>query len=274
MTQSAMPAIIDVNESDFETSVIAQSHHTVVVVDFWAPWCGPCRMLGPILERLATAAAGTWILAKVNVDNNQGLSQRYSVQGIPAVKAFKNGAVVEQFAGALPESQITTWLSRIVPNRQSQQLAVLRETAQHNPKAVRHELASLLSAYPHDDAVKITYGGVLARLNDPQADVVLRSISPQSAQYAAAQAWLVLLNGIQSAVLVSTGVEEQFAQAMRTFIHGDTSDTIAQLLTLVTTQRHWQDDAARKTLLALFTALGDDHPLVPQARRDLAMALF
>lgn len=274
MTQSAMPAIIDVNESDFETSVIAQSHHTVVVVDFWAPWCGPCRMLGPTLERLATAADGAWILAKVNVDHNQGLSQRYSVQGIPAVKAFKNGAVVEQFAGALPESQIVTWLSRIVPSRQSQQLAVLRETAQHNPKAVRHELASLLSAYPHDDSIKVTYGGVLARLNDPQADTVLRSVSPQSAQYAAAQAWLVLLNGIQSAVLVSTGVEEQFAQAMRTFIHGDTSATIAQLLTLVATQRHWQDDAARKTLLALFTALGDDHPLVPQARRDLAMALF
>lgn len=274
MTQSAMPAIIDVNESDFETSVIAQSHHTVVVVDFWAPWCGPCRMLGPTLERLATAAAGTWILAKVNVDHNQGLSQRYSVQGIPAVKAFKNGAVVEQFAGALPESQITTWLNRIVPSRQSQQLAVLRETAQHNPKAVRHELASLLSAYPHDDVVKITYGGVLVRLNDPTASELLRSISPQSAQYAAAQAWLVLLNGIQSAVLVSTGVEEQFAQAMRTFVQGDTSATIAQLLTLVATQRHWQDDAARKTLLALFTALGDDHPLVPQARRDLAMALF
>ena len=274
MTQSQLPAIIDVNEADFETNVIAQSHHTVVVVDFWAPWCGPCRMLGPILERLAQTADGAWVLAKVNVDHNPGLSQRYSVQGIPAVKAFKNGVVVEQFAGALPESQITTWLSRIVPSRQTQQLAVLRETAQHNPKAARHELASLLGAYPHDDSIKITYGGVLVRLNDSTASEVLRSIGPQSSQYAAAQAWLVLLNGVQSAVLVSTGVEEQFAQAMRAFIHGDTSATIEQLLALVSTHRHWQDDAARKTLLALFTALGDEHPLVPQARRDLAMALF
>ncbi|MCX6014399.1 MAG: thioredoxin [Chloroflexales bacterium] len=274
MNQSELSAIIDVNEADFETNVISQSHHTVVVVDFWAPWCGPCRVLGPILERMAHAAEGAWILAKVNVDNNQSLSQRYNVQGIPAVKAFKNGAVVEQFAGALPESQITTWLSRIVPSRKTQQLALLRETALHNPKAVRHELASMHSASPHDDSIKVTYGGVLARLNDPIAYDILRSVNTQSIQYAEAQAWLVLLSAIQSAVLVSTGVAEQYAQAIRNFSDGDVSASITQLLTLVTTNRNWQDDAARKTLLAIFNVIGDDHPLVPQARRELAIALF
>jgi len=125
--------ILDVDEATFETQVVLKSFEVPVVVDFWAPWCGPCRVLSPILERVAIEAGGDFVLAKVNVDENPNLSIRYGVHGIPAVKAFRNGELAAQFHGAQPERTVRKFIEQLTPSEAEQAV----EQA-HSLLATRH----------------------------------------------------------------------------------------------------------------------------------------
>lgn len=116
------PWVKDVSEADFQREVVDRSREVPVVVDFWAAWCGPCRALGPMLERLASETNGAWVLAKVNVDENQELAGAFQVNGIPAVFAVRNGQVVDQFAGLLPEPDLRQFLTRLVPTEADQRI--------------------------------------------------------------------------------------------------------------------------------------------------------
>lgn len=275
MSHGISAYVIDVNEADFSQTVIAQSHTLPIIVDFWAPWCGPCRTLGPILERLANEAAGAWVLAKVNVDNNQRISQQYGVQGIPAVKAFKAGSLCEQFTGAIPESQIRTWLKRIIPDATDAQLAHLNALVTQDIATARHHIASFISAHPNHQAGLLLYASVLVRLNDHTADDVLRQISTTGPLAASVHAWRTIAQGIQSSVVVADSpTATRFATAMHALQRGADAHAIELLIQIVASDRRWQDDQARKTLLALFTALGDTNPLVAPGRQQLAAVLF
>ncbi len=110
--RSGQEVIIEVGDDNFEEEVVERSKKVPVVVDFWAPWCMPCRLIGPVLEKLAREYGGKFVLAKVNVDMNPVVSQRYMIMSIPSVKLFKNGRVVDEFVGAIPEQYIRIWLER------------------------------------------------------------------------------------------------------------------------------------------------------------------
>ena len=112
--------ILDVDEATFESEVVLRSHEVPVVVDFWAPWCGPCRTLSPMLERQAIEAGGAFLLAKINVDDNPALSIRFGVQGIPAVKAFRHGEIAAEFVGAQPENVVQRFIEQLAPSETQQ----------------------------------------------------------------------------------------------------------------------------------------------------------
>lgn len=147
--------IIDATDANFQAEVIEESHRRPVVVDLWAPWCGPCRVLGPILERLAEEHAGRFLLAKVNVDENPGLAHAFQVRGIPTVHAVVNGKVVDSFTGALPEIQVRAWLEGILPGPEVELLERADALLEKGDRARAKEiLGELLERKPrHGDAL-------------------------------------------------------------------------------------------------------------------------
>jgi len=282
--RAASAAVINVDERDFQAQVLERSRTTPVVVDFWAPWCGPCRVLGPMLERLAADAKGAFVLAKVNVDNNQRLAQMFRVQGIPAVKAFRDGRVVDEFAGAIPESQVRAWLKKLAPANNALEAAIALEERDPAEAAARYRLA--LGDDPDNVDALVGLGRLLVLQGDREGIEALGQVPSDAPQYAQAQAWLALAdffaqaNGYTPETLSSqiaanpSDFEARYQLAARLAGQRQYGDAIGQLLAIVERNRGFRDDGARKILLALFAALGDQNPLVVEGRRKLANALF
>ncbi len=277
--------MVEVDERTFQQAVLDRSRTTPVVVDFWAPWCGPCRVLGPTLERLANEAQGAFVLAKINVDENPRLAQMFRVQGIPAVKAFRDGRVVDEFTGALPETQVRAWLKRLVPAPGDQLIAAAAalEASEPAEAAARYRVA--LGDDPNNDAALLGLGRVLVAQGQPEGVATLRQVEAGTPLYPQAQAWLKLADffaedGVDGTAELARQVEgdpqdleARYHLAAVLVCGRDYQGAIDQLLEIVGRDRAFRDDGARKMLLALFEALGDD-PSVAAGRRRLANLLF
>ncbi len=245
----------DVAESSFQQDVIERSKEVPVVVDFWAEWCGPCRQLGPALEAEANAREGDVELAKVDVDSNQRLSQAFGIQGIPAVKAFKDGEVVAEFTGALPPAKVAEFFEGLVPSEASK-LANADDEA---------SLRRALELDPRQSDAAIKLGRIL--LSSGETEEARGLLEPLESDFTA--------SGLLARMELASGPDGESLQPA--FAAWDEGEHEAALETLQGAIASSQDadrtDALRRVMVAIFTELGPASDLAREHRRRLAAAI-
>ncbi|MFY8107163.1 MAG: thioredoxin [Elstera sp.] len=294
---ASAPAVKDVTTATFMTEVMEASREAVIVVDFWAPWCGPCKTLGPLLEKAVAETKGSVRMVKINVDENQQLAAQMRVQSIPTVYAFFEGRPVDAFQGALPESQVKAWVKK---------LASL--AAENDPAAqIADALAQAKEALAAGDAVtaQAIYGQILQvepenveaiagmgrmALLAGQIDVAKQVLAQVPKDKLSHSDVLALKSGIelaeQTAELGSRADLEgrlnrdandhqaRYDLALLLYAEGDKQGAVDHLLDLIQRDRAWNEEAGRKQLLKLFEAFGFSDPISVAGRRRLSTLLF
>ncbi len=282
--------IHDVNQENFELLVVAASHQQPVVIDFWAPWCGPCKVLKPMLEKLAEEYGGKFVLAKVNSDENQELSAHFAVRGIPAVKAMVKGKIVDEFTGALPESEVRAWLDKIVPSPAEElRLVAQQQWLAGDTEGAMKLLAEASSLAPNNEWVRVDSAEILLTLGEvAEARALLESLRDPDVQKDArvlqlvAQAKLAKLgtSGVDEAALLEAvakngnDLEARLKLSHVLLASHRYEEGMDQLLEIVRRDRAFQEDVARKTLLDVFNLLSGQGELVAIYRRKLASSLY
>ena len=279
----------DVSQADFEEQVVQASFRQPVVIDFWAPWCAPCKVLKPILEKLADEYGGKFKLAKVNSDENQEIAARYAVRGIPSVKAMVDGKIVNEFTGALPESSVPEGLDRIIPSPAEE----LRREAQRIVDAgdldgALQKLAEAAKLEPNNELVRVDSAEVLLaqgnpdeaqRLLDTLRDIdILKDarVLQLKAQVRLAEMKEVGESEASLAAAIAANendLEVRLKLANVLIAANRAAEGMDQLLEIVRRDRKFRDDIGRKMLLDVFNLLGGQGELVATYRRKLAVLL-
>lgn len=285
---------IDVTVENFEAEVIAASQTVPVLVDFWAPWCGPCKTLGPILEKLETAYEGRFKLVKIDSDQEQQLAGAFGIRSIPTVILLKNGQPVDGFAGALPEGQVREFLDKHVPSAEEAQAAQEEEAAQDalaegdtesalerlqhavatdpaNDDA-RFDYVKLLLQLGHDDDAKTAFAPVIAKV----AQAAVAGAPASARRFDALQRWIDAIDFAHGhpdvapfdakIAAAKRDFDARFARAQILLAQQRWTDALDELLEILMRDRAWSDDLARKTYIAILEIIEPPKPKVAEGQ--------
>ncbi len=279
--------IIDVTAENLQ-SVLQLSHQTPVLVDFWAPWCEPCKMLLPIVEKLAREYQGQFILAKVNIDEQQALAGQFGVRSVPTVKMVRDSQLRDEFSGALPEAEVRAFIERHIDNASDRVIdAAMTAYSQGQSAEAEQLLRDAMTMEPVNYRAHLTLGELLARDGrseeaqqllaalpaDVGADPAAQSLRARLT-FATAAADAPPLAALQEALAANPkDSAARYQLAMRLIMEGEYEAALQQLLELVRRDRGYGDDAGRKAMLQVFELLGGEGELVGHYRRQMFTAM-
>lgn len=266
---------------DFERDVLEASNEIPVLVDFWAPWCGPCRMLGPVLEKLALENEGTWRLVKVNTDVHQDVAATYRIRGIPAVKLFVEGRVVDEFTGALPEYAVRQWLEKALPSENKHRLEQAQMAlAEDDLEQAETLLRQILETEPKNDAARVLLARIVVFDDPDEAERLISGTGafagPGFVQIEEAVATMIplLRQAASPESLPDEPGREDYRAGLEALASRDFDGALKHFITVIQTNRYYGDDGARKACVALFNLLGPSHPTTRNYRRVFDRSLY
>ncbi len=264
---------------DFQKEVLERSKEIPVLVDFWAEWCGPCRILGPVLERLAATADGRWQLAKVNTEEMPDVAARYNIRSIPNVKLFVDGAVAAEFVGALPEPMVKQWLQKHIPSKYRNELRRAEELLlQNKTEEAQPLLENILAHEPGNHKARVLLAQTFLTADPPKAVNLVRDVTEDSEFFDIAEAIRTFGSLLQKhehpEQLAEDRVKQIYLTAIAKLAAGEFAAALESFIEVIRTNRYYDDDGARKACVAIFKILGEEHEITKRYRREFSRALY